>query len=216
VDRPRRRYEHLHEIFWPSVHGGAEGGVGWLHLTCVGLLNLMALPLLPFAPSHWERRLEHFFRNQPTPLLLIWLLPSGRFFLWLLAMICLAVLVTAVPPQPTHFEVYDLGLALYLMGILKAEFGEAVSDVRAYGQLGRYLTDAFNVLDMLLVLLLTTLLAARYAHVHQHELALAAQAELPAQALLALVAWLRTVQVLFIFSKSGPLYPRCGSNPDPT
>ena len=42
--------------------------------------------------------------------------------------------------------------------------------LRPDSALRRYLTDAFNVLDMLLVVLLTVLLAARYAHVADPEL----------------------------------------------
>ena len=176
-------YEHLHEVFWPSPQAVGEDGSPWLQFVLIILFNIAVLPLLPFVPRHWEKNLEQFFRDQPTPLLLVWLLPSGRFFMWLLAMICLANLVTAVPPQPLHFEIWDVGLVLYLVGIVKAEFGEAATDVRVYGQIRRYLTDAFNVLDMLLVLLLGTLLLARYAHVVDPSLGLA-QVSVPAHRLL--------------------------------
>jgi hypothetical protein len=148
------------------------------------------------------------------------LLPSGRFLLWMLAMVCLANLVTTVPPLPLHFELYDLGLILYLAGIIKGELTEMHGDVRTYGDLrrceraqhdappsarpdathphtkkgsacmqalstarhspGRYLTDAFNVLDMLLVILLGTLITARRVHVIDPTLPFA-YAELPAQ-----------------------------------
>ena len=196
----------------------------------------------------WEKRLEQFFRDTTangTPVLLFWLLPSGRFLLWMLAMMCLANLVTTVPPLPIHFELYDLGLILYLAGIIKGELTEMHGDVRTYGHLrrcarsarraplpsptplvptpkrarrackrsarrvsclpqrhssphhqrargayecsvwraplpGRYLTDAFNVLDMLLVILLGTLITARHVHVIDPSLPFA-YAELPAQ-----------------------------------
>jgi hypothetical protein len=196
----------------------------------------------------WEKRLEQFFRDTTangTPVLLFWLLPSGmpspakracgmqalitapslllpsgRFLLWMLAMVCLANLVTTVPPLPLHFELYDLGLILYLAGIIKGELTEMHGDVRTYGDLrrceraqhgasplpaptphvptpkrarcackcsarratlpGRYLTDAFNVLDMLLVILLGTLITARHVHVIDPTLPFA-YAELPAQ-----------------------------------
>jgi len=202
-------YEHLHEIFWPSVQpgGGDDLGLGWFQIACLVVFNLVALPLLPFVPKAWEKRLEQFFRDTTangTPVLLFWLLPSGRFLLWMLAMVCLANLVTTVPPLPLHFELYDLGLILYLAGIIKGELTEMHGDVRTYGDLRRYVTDAFNVLDMLLVILLGTLITARHVHVIDPTLPFA-YAELPAQALLALVAWLRLLQILFIFSKSGPL-----------
>ena len=196
----------------------------------------------------WEKRLEQFFRDTTangTPVLLFWLLPSGRFLLWMLAMMCLANLVSTVPPLPLHFELYDLGLILYLAGIIKGELTEMHGDVRTYGHLrrcarsarrvscppqrhssphqkrarrackrsarrvscppqrhssphqkrargacecsvwraplpGRYLTDAFNVLDMLLVILLGTLITARHVHVIDPSLPFA-YAELPAQ-----------------------------------
>ena len=170
----------------------------------------------------WEKRLEQFFRDTTangTPVLLFWLLPSGRFLLWMRAMMCLANLVTTVPPLPIHFELYDLGLILYLAGIIKGELTEMHGDVRTYGHLrrcarsarrapcppqrhssphqprargayecsvwraplpGRYLTDAFNVLDMLLVILLGTLITARHVHVIDPSLPFA-YAELPAQ-----------------------------------
>ena len=70
-------------------------------------------------------------------MLLFWLLPSGRFLLWMLAMMCLANLVTTVPPLPLHFELYDLGLILYLAGIIKGELTEMHGDVRTYGHLRR-------------------------------------------------------------------------------
>ena len=88
----------------------------------------------------WEKRLEQFFRDTTangTPVLLFWLLPSGRFLLWMLAMMCLANLVTTVPPLPIHFELYDLGLILYLAGIIKGELTEMHGDVRTYGHLRR-------------------------------------------------------------------------------
>ena len=65
------------------------------------------------------------------------LLPSGRFLLWMLAMVCLANLVTTVPPLPLHFELYDLGLILYLAGIIKGELTEMHGDARTYGDLRR-------------------------------------------------------------------------------
>jgi hypothetical protein len=46
-------YEHLHEIFWPSVHpgGGDDLGLGWFQIACLVVFNLVALPLLPFVPK---------------------------------------------------------------------------------------------------------------------------------------------------------------------
>ena len=200
-------YEHLQEVFWPVVPSGEGSGVVLASLGLT-LFNVMALPLLPFLPRDWEKNLEQFFRDQQaaseSALHLVWLLPSGRFALWFLATLWLAQFVTTLPPQPAHFEVWDVGLFAFLVGILKAEYGEAASDLASYGQLRRYLTDAFNVLDMLLVLLLGSLLITRQAHVADRTSVLAAY-ELPCQALLALVAWLRLLQVLFIFSTSGPL-----------
>ena len=49
-------YEHLHEIFWPSVQpsavvGGDDIGLGWFQIACLVVFNLVALPLLPFVPK---------------------------------------------------------------------------------------------------------------------------------------------------------------------
>ena len=174
----------------------------------IGLINIVLLPLLPFVPRHWESQLEQFSRDQQeekrSSLFLVWLLPSGRFALWFAATLVLAQFVTVVPPSPAHFALWDVGLLAFLVGILKAEFGEAASDMATYGGLRRYLTDAFNVLDMGLILLLGLLLITRRAHVADADSFLA-DMELPTQALLALVAWLRLAQILFMFSKSGPL-----------
>jgi hypothetical protein len=46
-------YEHLHEVFWPSVQpgGGDDLGLGSFQIACLVIFNLVALPLLPFVPK---------------------------------------------------------------------------------------------------------------------------------------------------------------------
>ena len=135
------------------------------------------------------------------PLLLFWLLPSGRFALWFLMTFFLAQLATNIPPDPSTLGLWDLGLLLYLVGWLKTEAAEAVSDMRRDG-IRRYLTDTFNILDMLLVLLLSALLLTRHSYTLDADSTMGSLAP-PFQALLALVAWLRLMQVLFIFPTTG-------------
>ena len=91
---------------------------------------------------------------------------------------------------------------------------EAISDMRRDG-IRRYLTDAFNILDMLLVLLLSALLLTRHGYTIDAESAMGLLAP-PCQALLALVAWLRLMQVLFIFPTTGgpPSPPTLTSHPN--
>ena len=209
-------YRHLQETFWPSAQSmqGRERSrsvaIQIASALWVVVFNILALPLLPFLPQSWEAKLEQHFRDgqgeTDYPLLLFWLLPSGRVALWFVTTFFLAQLATNIPPEPSSTAyLWDLGLLLYLGGWIKTEMAEASSDIRKDG-LRRYITDPFNILDVMLVVLLITLLLARNAlnAAGDNESGLALLAE-PCQAMLALVAWLRLMQVLFIFANSGPL-----------
>ena len=213
-------YRHLQETFWPSAPtrtGHRSAAMKVASAAWIVLFNLLALPLLPFVPPSWEIRLDQYFREgqgeTDYPLILFWLLPSGRFTLWFVMTLCLAQLATNMPPEPSSAGgLWDLGLLLYLVGWLKTEAREAVSDIRKDG-IRRYLTDPFNILDMALVVLLVLLLIGRTgdlsaaAGADQEALGALGVGALaqPCQALLALVAWLRLMQALFIFANSGPL-----------
>ena len=127
-----------------------------------------------------------------------------------------------------------LTLLLYAAGWAYCEVSEYQSDVRKYGRSGRrkYLYDPFNLLDlsmiaMLLLLVLTRAtmallswpepaawLAAAAGHEGgradstqwAHSVAGAlVSAEVPCQALLALVSSLRIMELLFLFPQTGPL-----------
>ena len=101
-------YSHLQEVFWPSAPTRPDrspiatvASFFWLFF-----FNLLALPLLPFLPESWEVSLEQHVRDAQVeattfPLLLLWLLPSGRFALWFLMTFFLAQLATNIPPDPS-------------------------------------------------------------------------------------------------------------------
>ena len=254
-------YEHLHEIFWPDtappINGGedddegddnddrgygrvgAQSGLAAMMTHWCGLVafNAASLPLLALLPHRLEGALDEALVKAREcgawSLVLVWSFPSGRFALWFGTMAVLAQLVTSTVPRPTAFGLADVGLLAYLIGLVRAELGEARADWPTYGRARHYLSDPFNLLDLLLVALLGTLLTARCAHVaiasgpdgastagggslasnaiatlavwEQSEVAALAAWEVPAQGLLALVAWLRLLQILFVFSRSGPL-----------
>ena len=145
-------------------------------------------------------------------IMLIWLLPCGRFALWFVSTLGLAQLATALPPRPDTLSLWDAGVLAYLLGWLKAELSELRGDRGNGGKdkLHRYLTEAFNVLDLALMALMALLLVTRYTYTvdcgegsggggrggDKCEGSLLAQASLPCQAMLALAAWLRLMQVL--------------------
>ena len=222
-------YAHLQEVFWPTLlrrrpmGQGHLGGSGYSPAFYAGtaFLNLVSLPLLPFVPNGWEVDLEEYCRNgQPThasstapaapPLILFWLLPVGRFALWFGSTLGLAQLATSIPPLSPELGPYDLALLAYLIGWVKAEAGELRrATLRGEGLRG-YATNAFNVLDVLICILLALLLVGRRAQAFDPQGALnptgpIAPLVLPCQALLALIASIRLMQVLFIFATSGPL-----------
>ena len=189
--------------------------------------NALCLPLLPLLPHRLEDGLDDVLEAMRerggAPLVLVWAFPSGRFALWFCAMAVLALLVTATDPRPDGFSAPDVGLLAFLVGMVRAEVGDVIGEVRTdwttTGRVRRYLSDPFNILDLLLVALLATLLAARRmpspavisiagADASAADGGIAAELaawEVPAQGLLALVAWLRLLQILFVFSRSGPL-----------
>ena len=61
------------------------------------------------------------------PLGLVWLLPSGRFALWLLATFILALLVTGMTPFPTALGWQELALFAYMVGWTYGEYDELLA-----------------------------------------------------------------------------------------
>ena len=138
----------------------------------------------------------------------------------------------AAEGREVSFGVPDIVLLLYAAGWAHMEHAELRYDLRRYGARGgvrKYLRDPFNFLDLCLIFLLVLLVAVRAmgailpveivaseatdgADTHETLLAAAETVrhvviswQVPSQALLALVCWLRILQVLFIFSSTGPL-----------
>ena len=199
----------------------------------MGCLNIAALPLLVILPIGLEHDLEEWMRAKVTrgelPFGLVWLLPSGRFGLWFVSAFALACVITVLPPVPSDLTAWDAGLLAYTLGWMLTEVQQLASDRRKYGPAGtrKYLSDTFNLLDLSMILALAVLLITRsatailgtpdyarwvallpsaqhasYAHFAHDRLV---TAEVPCQALLALIAWLRLVEILFLFPQTGPL-----------
>ena len=193
--------------FWPSPD---------VHPTIgTALINVAALPILPFIPLGWEAHLTEYDNtaarrdgesssgsggSQSTtspPPLLVWLHPSGRFTLSLLATFALATLTTNLPPNNPS-GVHDLALLLFLIGMLQSE----VEQLRRLTHLGRgheypgwAYADGFRYLDASLMALIASLLISRFLFPPPPEQSAQPPAfALGCQALLALTAWLRVLQ----------------------
>ena len=116
------------------------------------LANIAVLPLLPLVPASWEAELELHLRKKVhrSELLfgLVWLLPSGRFALWLCSACVLAVLVTALPPYPSALGRWEVALAFYTVGWITNELDELLDDLAAKkgASIGmrKYLSHPFN------------------------------------------------------------------------
>ena len=124
--------------------------------------------------------------------------------------------------MPTSLGKWDVLLLLYACGWAAAELAELISNRRKYGAFGtrKYLHDPFNLLDLSMVAMMLVLLTTRSTIAvlgHPDDLGLTAAswmylahdsivtAEVPCQALLTLVSWLRIMEVLFLFPQTGPL-----------
>ena len=176
-------FAHLHELFWPKARAeraAAQVGVAatrrsWQSVAADGaalaaaiVANAAVLPLLPFIPASWEIELEIYLRKKvhrsELPLGLIWLLPSGRFALWLASTGVLAVLVTTLSPNPAAAGAPELALVAYLLGWCYSELEQLADASRKYGTLPgvrKFFSDPFNVLDALIIVTLIGLLGAR-------------------------------------------------------
>ena len=152
------------------------------------------------------------------PLGLIWLLPSGRFALWAVSTLCLAFLLTFLPAlhdSANHFGVPDGVILLYILGIFDVELRQILRLNRNYGQIQEYLGDPFNIMDLLAVIFMAVMSAARITIDSSPSLAEAAVdpsapsllilTAVTAQAFAALVVWMRLLQILFVFPSTGPL-----------
>ena len=214
-------YEHVHDLFWPTARPSTASGTCGLvtHYLLNPVFNLLALPFLPLLPRAWEQPLLQHFRQQHqtsgTSLMLLWLYPCGRVASWFLSMLALALLLTFARPHTTTSGPTDLLLLAYLAAITVSEYQEAMGVYRLYRHFTLYLYDPFTVLDLMLVVQLALLLIMRHAtslpevrpeaaHI-TWDAHFVGELEIPCQALAALICWLRLLEVLFVFSKTGPL-----------
>lgn len=202
--------------------------------TALVLGHVIALPLLLVVPRWMEIEIEERLRKAITdrrlPIGIVWFFPSGRFALWCLATAGLAALVTTLPAPPLASTDRSSGELPNLEGVpllhslaVVSPLGVLYSDLLllsyalgwALGELSDLLTtaswwfyirDIFNVVDILLVVGMLATLGTRLALTHGVVAGEAAQAiALPCQALTAWLAWLRLLQLLFIFPRTGPL-----------
>ena len=203
--------------------------------TALMLGHVIALPLLLVVPRRMEIEIEERLRraimDRRLPIGIVWFFPSGRFALWCLATAGLAALVTTLPAPPLastdrssseelpNLEglplLHSLGVVSPL-GVLYADLlllsyalgwalGE-LSDLLTTASWWFYIRDIFNVVDILLVVGMLSTLGTRLALTHGVVEGEAAQSiALPCQALTAWLAWLRLLQLLFIFPRTGPL-----------
>ena len=203
--------------------------------TALMLGHVIALPFLLVVPRRMEIEIEERLRraimDRRLPIGIVWFFPSGRFALWCLATAGLAALVTTLPAPPLastdrssseelpNLEglplLHSLGVVSPL-GVLYADLlllsyalgwalGE-LSDLLTTASWWFYIRDIFNVVDILLVVGMLSTLGTRLALTHGVVEGEAAQSiALPCQALTAWLAWLRLLQLLFIFPRTGPL-----------
>lgn len=137
------------ESLWEAAVERAKDGSSYVTQLMV---NVAALPVLPFIPSGTEarmqRRLTHQMHNgERTPLGLFWLLPPGKALLWFISTLALALLLTLMPPRQESdgpLQPAEMVLAAYGFSWMVGE----VQDVARMG-LRRYLDDPFNVIDIL-------------------------------------------------------------------
>ena len=232
-------FEEDSELSSCGRHGHPDGGRSssyewWATAGLMAVLNLAVVPLLPFVPHMIEHDLEELLRLRVTrgelPMGIVWLLPLGRSLAWCCSALALACIVTKLPAAEASPSAWDVALLLYAAGWIYCERREYMNDVRKYGKSGRrkYLHDPFNMLDLLMILLMTLLLLTRtatslsgpgyalWAHLlgnghgvlavwgHAAHECIAAAA-VPCQALLALLSSLRIMELLFLFPQTGPL-----------
>ena len=205
-----------------STDGGALAprwtACGWLHEASVYcgllLLHVLVLPVLMFIPRSWEVAIEDQQRQMVTsrqlPFGLAWFFPAGRIALWTASTIFLASLLTVIPPPdfgPAEAgsraaalailtgSLHDGMLLLYLLGWATYE----LQDFLATDTRSTYFRDVFNIVDLSLITALAFACATRLAAPDNAHLML------PCQAISAMLAWLRLLQVLYIFPSTGPL-----------
>ena len=208
------------------------------------LAHVVTLPLMLVVPPRIEREVEEAMRaalerRQISPALcILWFFPAGRFALWCLSILALAVLCTymPVPSAAIGLTAADGLLFTYLVGWGVAELTELI----AVDHLTAYFRDPFNVADLLLIAAMAATCVTRSVCALESPPAdllaspsppspaltpaalaplgeggavapilcgswLAQATLLPCQAVAAMLAWLRLLQVLFIFPRYGPL-----------
>lgn len=216
--------KYLHDLWWPE-NTSSKASTSLVVRTLIVLANCLVLPLTPLLPSSWEHELEVRLRVRITegksPLGLIWVLPCGRFALWMLSTVTLGVFLTMLPEIPENsgdghslIELWpDLLMAVWIGGLVELEATQIMGDLLKYGELREYLSDPFNILDLTTILVMSTMTASRAVHYLNSDV-MGMQEEqstswmyigMMSQAIGALVVWLRLLQVLFVFHATGPL-----------
>lgn len=179
------------------------------------LAHVLVLPVLLVIPRHWEVAIEDQQRQMVTsrqiPFGIIWFFPAGHIALWTAATTALAYLLTILPPPVIDDAVgrssgsaalalvlgshHDALLFFYLLGWCVFELQDLLStNARA-----TYFRDVFNMVDLALIVGMCLTFVTRLATPDNLYLTL------PCQAATAMFAWLRLLQVLYIFPTTGPL-----------
>ena len=113
-----------------------------------------------------------------------------------------------MPPTEAASLWWDGSLALYLLGMLVEEADRILIGVRTLGRqagMRKYFRDIFNLLEMGSLFGLAVLLGARQLNDNAKWAGIFWAEEVPSQAALALVSWLRVLQGLYVFPNSGVL-----------
>lgn len=192
------------------------------------------LPFLPLQwESIIEEWLRSRVLSRQLPLPIIWFFPAGRFALWACTTTLLACLLTAMPPIDTDLpsatacgldgvlsmlgvsleggtgawpawflsesrltsSLDDVVLLCYAVGWALAE----ISDLLGTASRKTYFRDVFNVLDLALIFAMGMTISLRIIMPDSFDLAL------PIQSIAAMLAWLRLLQLLYIFPSTGPM-----------
>ncbi|KAL1518651.1 hypothetical protein AB1Y20_002939 [Prymnesium parvum] len=193
-------YLHVQSLFLPAAPTdslSAGGRAAALALSCV--LNLATLPFLVVLPRSVELMLQEYQRRATPQLTLFWFTPFGAFFLSEASKLLLALLLTFAPLSYTDFGFFDGVTIAYAATMAENEARELLDDGWK-----TYFNDEFNAADIVLVALLSS-------HQFLHILSLAlddpglqSSAAIPLRSLCCLVAWLRLLEIMFVFPHSGP------------
>ena len=166
----------------------------------------------------WEERLREAVSQRRPAIRIVWFFPIGRFILYLFSSAAVAWNMTTLPAAALGgLGSQDVLLACFTAGWVVAEAGEMTNEEHG----SSYFDDVFNVIDILLILGMLLTLATRYVAAAYGVGAAGTEAfgdgvigwveesmyelTLPMQAMTAMLAWIRLVQVLLLDPKSGPL-----------